>query len=179
MAKILTYPHSALRQKAEPVAQFDHKLKQLIRELQKTLLPGEGRAQGVGLAANQIGVLKRVFLMTLPNKKIEAIINPEIIKIYPKTMAGLPEEQRFLEGCLSFPGYYGLVDRPVKIKVRYQTETGARRERLLIKPYSIYFQHEADHLDGILFTDYLKKSQEKLYLTDKTTGKLKPVKNPF
>ena len=87
MAKILNYPHPALRQKAEAVTKFDQTLVKLVTTLKDSLIPNPHEPVGVGLAANQIGVLKRVFLMTLPNKKIEAIVNPEIVKIYPKTMA--------------------------------------------------------------------------------------------
>ena len=179
MAKIVIYPHQALRQKARPVTKFDRELVKLVETLTATLTPERGGPQGVGLAANQIGVLKRVFLMTLPDKSIQPLVNPEIIKIYPKTMAQLPEDQQFMEGCLSFPGYFGFIDRPIKIKVRWQTITGAVKERILVKPYSSYFQHERDHLDGILFIDHLKKSKGQLYLGDKKTGKLKEVKNPF
>lgn len=179
MAKILKYPNPILRQKAAPVTKFDRELIKLVDELKATLIPKQSGPQGVGLAANQIGSLKRVFLMTLPNKSIQAVVNPEIIKIYPKTMAQLPEDQQFMEGCLSFPGYFGFIDRPIKIRVRYQTITGAVKERLLVKPYSTYFQHERDHLDGILFIDYLKKSGGRLYLADKITHKLKVVRNPF
>lgn len=179
MAKILKYPHPILRQTAKPVTKFDRELLKLVDELKKTLVPKQSGPQGVGLAANQIGSLKRVFLMTLPDKSIQAVVNPEIIKIYPKTMRQLPEDQQFMEGCLSFPGYFSFIDRPIKIKVRYQTVTGAVKERLFLKPYSTYFQHERDHLDGILFIDYLKQSDGQLYLADKKTGKLKPVTNPF
>lgn len=173
MARILKYPAPVLRQKAQPVTKFDRELVKLVETLTATLTPERGGPQGVGLAANQIGILQRVFLMTLPDKSIQPIINPEIIKIYPKTMAQLPEDQQFMEGCLSFPGYFGFIDRPIKIKVRYQTITGAVKERLLTKPYSTYFQHERDHLDGILFIDYLIKSGGKLYQSDKITHKLK------
>jgi peptide deformylase len=179
MAKIVTYPHPALRQKAAPITRFDRELVQLVDELKASLIPNPHEPVGVGLAANQIGVLKRVFLMMLPNKTIEPIINPEIIKVYPKMLSSVAKDKQFLEGCLSFPGYYGFVDRPVKIKARWQTLTGAVKEQLLVKPYSSYFQHERDHLDGILFIDYIKKNKEKIYLADKTSGKLKPVKNPF
>ena len=179
MAKIVIYPYPTLRQKAEPVTKFDQELIQLVDELKATLTPRRGGPQGVGLAANQIGVLKRVFLMTLPDKSIQPLVNPKIIKIYPKTMAQLPEDQQFMEGCLSFPGYFGFIDRPIKIKVRYQTLTGVVKEQTLLKPYSSYFQHEYDHLNGILFIDYLKKTQGQLYLADKITRKLKKVKNPF
>lgn len=94
-------------------------------------------------------------------------------------LSRLPRDRQFLEGCLSFPGYFGFVDRPYKIKVRYQTEKGLVKTKTLTPPFSSYFQHECDHLDGVLFIDYIKKASEQLYLADKKTGKLKPVKNPF
>ena len=183
MAKILNYPHPALRQKAKPVTQFDQNLVKLVEKMKRSLVPNPHEPIGVGLAANQIGILQRVFLMTMPvspsqggpDKSVRAIVNPEIIKIYPKKLSQLPDDQQFLEGCLSFPGYFGFVDRAIKIKVRYQTIDGQRREQILVKPFSSYFQHERDHLDGILFIDYLKKSKEKLYLADKKSGKLKEV----
>lgn len=179
MAKILNYPHPSLRQKAQAVTKFDQNLIKLVEELNASLIPNPHEPVGVGLAANQIGILKRVFLMTLPDKSIQAIINPEIIKTYPKKLSQLPEDQQFMEGCLSFLGYYGFVDRPIKIKVRYQAISGQVKEQILVKPFSSYFQHERDHLDGILFIDYLKQSRGKIYKADKKTGKLKAVKNPF
>ncbi|MBU1322777.1 peptide deformylase, partial [Patescibacteria group bacterium] len=78
----------------------------------------------------------------------------------------------------SFPGYYGFVDRPVKIKVRYQTLAGLTKTSRLAAPYSVYFQHERDHLDGILFIDYLKKSKEQLFYGPGRDS-LKPITNPF
>ncbi len=179
MAKILIYPDPILRQKAEPVITFDEKLKKLIEEMKNTINPSTGKVQGVGLAANQIGVLKRVFLMQNESKNIEAVINPEIIKADAKMLSSLPHEDQFLEGCLSFPGYYAFVDRPIKIKVRYRTEKGSPKERTLSYPFSSYFQHELDHLNGILFIDHINKSKETVYLMDKKSGQLKKVKNPF
>jgi peptide deformylase len=179
MAQILIYPDPILRQKAETVTKFDSELAKLIEEMKKTINPSTGKAQGVGLAANQIGVLKRVFLMQNENKAIEAVINPEIIKADAKMLSELPQDDQYLEGCLSFPGYYAFIDRPIKVKVRYLTEKGLPKERTLTYPYSSYFQHELDHLNGVLFIDYLNKSKETMYLMDKKTNQLKKVKNPF
>src|SRR3972149_9489192 len=131
MAKILNYPHPALRQKAEAVTRFDQNLVKLVKEMKASLVPNPHEPIGVGLAANQIGILQRVFLMTMPDQSIQAIVNPEIIKIYPKKLSQLPEDQQFFEGCLSFPGYFGFVDRAIKIKVRYQTVEGKAREQVL------------------------------------------------
>jgi peptide deformylase len=178
MAKILIYPDPILRQIAEPVTRFDSELAKLIEEMRRLATP-DGKVKNVGLAATQIGVLKRVFLMHTPDDNIEAIINPEIIKAESAMLSSVPQEDQYLEGCLSFPGYYAFVDRPIKIKVRYQTEKGLPKERTLTYPFSSYFLHERDHLDGILFIDYIKKSGEQMYWLDKKTDKLKKVKNPF
>jgi peptide deformylase len=179
MAKILIYPDPALRQIAEPVTKFDAELKKLIEEMKRLTQPEKGKVKSVGLAATQIGVLKRVFLILSPDENVEAIINPEILKADTKMLSSVPQEEQYLEGCLSFPGYYAFVDRPIKIKVRYQTEKGLPKERTLSYPFSSYFQHERDHLDGILFIDYINQSGEQMYLTDKKSGKLKKVINPF
>ena len=178
MSQILTYPNPILRRKAQPVEKFTAEIRQLAKDLLASLVPDPNEPLGVGLAANQIGALQRVFVMMFPNKKLAVIINPQILKTSPKMLSSLPKDKQYLEGCLSVPGYYAFVDRPLKIKVAYQTLTGSLRKKTLTYPYSTYFQHERDHLDGILFIDYVKKSGEKLYLAD-SKGKLQPVKNPF
>jgi len=175
---ILKYPNPTLRQKSATVTGFDTKLKQLAQELLTTVVPDPREPLGVGLAANQIGKLQRVFIMLMQTKKIEVVINPQIIKTSTKLLSSLPKDDRFLEGCLSFPGYYGFVDRPLKIKVTYQNLSGSLKRKTLQPPFSIYFQHEADHLDGILFIDYIKKSRGQLYFGP-GREKLQPVKNPF
>lgn len=178
MQKIIQYPHKILRQPAQIVTGFDSRLRKLADELLKTVVPDPLEPLGVGLAANQIGSLWRVFVMLMPNKKTEVIINPRILKSSKKTLSSLPQKDQFLEGCLSFPGFYGFVDRPVKIKVSYQTLTGLTKTARLAAPYSAYFQHERDHLDGILFIDYLKKSGGQLFF-GRDRGHLKPITNPF
>jgi len=183
---ILKYPNKILRQTAKTVTAFDSSLKKLADELLNTVVPdprepaspSQGGPLGVGLAANQIGQLWRVFVVMFPSKKIEVIINPQILKSSRKMLSSLPKKDRFLEGCLSFPGWYGFVDRPAKIKASYQTLAGLTKTIRLASPYSIYFQHETDHLDGILFIDYLKKSKGQLFFGS-GRGHLKPAKNPF
>ncbi len=183
---ILKYPNKILRQPAETVTAFDSSLQKLADELLTTVVPdprepaspSQGEPLGVGLAANQIGKLWRVFVMKMPDGKTTPVINPQILKNSKKMLSSLPKDNQFLEGCLSFPGYYGFVDRPVKIKARYQTLNGLTKTARLTAPYSVYFQHERDHLDGILFIDYLKKSKEQLFYGP-GRGKLKPITNPF
>lgn len=175
---ILKYPNKVLRRPAQIVTAFDSGLKKLADELLTTVVPDPCEPLGVGLAANQIGKLWRVFVMMFPSKKIEVIINPQILKTGKKMLSSLSKDDQFLEGCLSFPGYYGFVDRPVKIKVRYQTLNGLTKTARLTAPYSVYFQHERDHLDGILFIDYLKKSRGQLFFGPGRDS-LKPITNPF
>ncbi|MCX6817111.1 MAG: peptide deformylase [Candidatus Beckwithbacteria bacterium] len=175
---ILNYPNPILRQTAKPVKTINEEIRELAKNLLATVIPDPREPLGVGLAANQIGSLWRVFVMMFPTKKIEVIINPQILKSSKKMLSSLPKNDQFLEGCLSFPGYYGFVDRPVKIKVSYQTLSSLTKTVRLTAPYSIYFQHELDHLNGILFIDYIKKSDEQLYFGS-GRDHLKPVKNPF
>lgn len=177
--KILTYPNSILRQKAQPIKTINQSIIDLAQQILKTIIPDPNDPQGVGLAANQIGVLKRMFVMMLPNKKMEIVINPQILKKSAKMLSSIPQNKQYLEGCLSVPGYYGFVDRPIKIQVSYQTLTGSIKKKTLTYPHTSYFQHEFDHLNGILFIDYIKKSGEQLYLADKSSGKLRKVNNPF
>jgi peptide deformylase len=178
MLKIIHYPHQGLTKKARSVKQITPKIEKLAQDMLKTLVPNSKKPLGVGLAATQVNQMWRLFVMLMPDNQYQIIINPQIIKTSKKTLSSLPKDQQFLEGCLSIPGYYGFIDRPLKIKVRYQTITGLNQQKSLTPPHSAYFQHELDHLNGILFIDYLKKRNEPLYLADKN-GQLNPIEFPF
>jgi len=180
MLKIVKYPHKALRKKTKPIKTITPKIVKFSQELMKTLVPKPGKPLGVGLAATQVNHLYRLFIIKMPDEKFEVCINPEIIKSSKKMLSDLPEKDRFLEGCLSIPDYYTFVNRPLKIKVKYQTTKGLAKTRTLIPPFSSYFSHELDHINGVLFIDHLKKSPQQLYLANKTDKKkLDPVDNPF
>lgn len=172
--KIINYPHKTLRKKAKPIETITPEIKDLAKKMMATLVPDPKKPVGVGLAANQVNQLHRLFIVLLPNKKYQICLNPQITKQSKKMLSDLPEKRRFLEGCLSIPGYYGFVDRPQKIKVTYQTLTGITKTASLKPPHSSYFQHELDHLNGVLFIDHLKQSGHPLYKVDKK-GQLKPV----
>jgi peptide deformylase len=176
--KIIQHPHPNLRKKAKYIEAITPEITTLGQEMLQTLVPNPKNPIGVGLAANQVNKLLRLFIVLLPNKKYTPCLNPLIIKTSKKMLSDLPEKQQFLEGCLSITGYYGFVDRPQKIKVQYQTLTGLTKTAILKPPYSSYFAHELDHLNGVLFIDHLKKSNHHLYKVNKN-GQLKPVKNPF
>jgi len=185
MLKIIKYPHRALRKKAQPVKQITAEIKQFSQDLLSTLNPEKGESLGVGLAANQVNKPLRIFVLKMPastlgrpDDKFEIIINPHILKSSKKIFSSLSQKQQFLEGCLSLPNYYGFVDRPIKIKVSYQTINGLNKQATLTLPHSIFFQHEVDHLNGILFIDHLKTNQEPVYIADKK-GKLTQTEPPF
>jgi len=180
MLTIINHPHKTLRKKTKPIKTITPKIVKFSQELMQTLVPKAGKPLGVGLAATQVNRLYHLFIIKMPDEKFEVCINPHIIKSSKKMLSDLPEDQRFLEGCLSIPGYYAFIDRPLKIKVKYQTIKGLTKTKTLTPPFSSYFSHELDHVNGILFIDHLKKSPQQLYLTNKTDKKkLDPVDNPF
>lgn len=138
--KILTEGDPTLEKRSHPVSKFDGKLHALLDDLRETMTG----AHGAGLAAPQVGILRRVALVLNDEDEILELINPEIV-----SMEG---EQDGLEGCLSIPGYYGFVKRPNKVSVRAFDRYG--------KPYTATgtgltaraFCHETEHLDGLLYT---------------------------
>ena len=150
---------SLLLKKSRPVTDFDRRLHILLDDMRETLLA----ADGVGLAAPQVGVLRRLVLVMdtskeelTPEEQIIELINPEIIKT--------SGSQEGPEGCLSVPGVYGLVKRPDYVKVRAQDRNGKTFEVEGTGLTARCFCHEIDHLDGHLFTELAEKilSEEEL-----------------
>lgn len=177
MLKIIKLPNPILRKKAKEIEVITPQIEALAKNMLETLTPRRKKPLGVGLAANQVGQLHRIFFMLMPDKTYQPVLNPQLVKSSKEMVVSLPEDDRLLEGCLSIPSYYGLVNRPIKIKVKYQDLTGRHHSRGLTLPHSIYFQHELDHLNGVLFIDRLVKGHP-IYLSDKK-GKLHEVDNPF
>ena len=144
LRKILTDKEPALHKTCKPVVSFDSKLHKLLDDMRETLID----ANGVGLAAPQVGILRRVVLVDTGDEILE-LINP--------TMLETDGEQTGAEGCLSVPGRYGLVKRPYYAKVRAQDRNGnwyeAEGEELIAR----CFCHELDHLDGIIFTEVMER----------------------
>ncbi|MCD8220530.1 MAG: peptide deformylase [Ruminococcus sp.] len=133
-----------LRAKCRPVTQFDEKLHQLLDDMHETL----DQADGVGLAAPQVGYCRRFFIMHLGDVRIEAI-NPEILKTSGR--------QRVLEGCLSVPNCWGYVKRPNKCEFRAQDRNGAWFQMTLTALGAQCITHEYAHLDGQLFIDVVEE----------------------
>ena len=148
MLRIVPYPHPALRYESRPVAQIDDQLRSTVREMFELMYA----SNGIGLAANQVGIPLRFFILNLaadaaqPDQEL-VLINPEIIKKHSS------EENE--EGCLSFPGLYGKVRRARKIKARAYDLLGNPIEIEADDLLGRAIQHELDHLDGKLFIDYL------------------------
>ena len=148
LRKILTDKDPALHKVCKPVEVFDKKLHKLLDDMRETLID----SNGVGLAAPQVGILRRVVLVDTGEEILE-LINPEMLET--------DGEQVGPEGCLSVPGKYGLVKRPYWAKVRAQDRYGdwyeAEGEELIAR----CFCHELDHLDGIVYTEVMER-----YLTE-------------
>lgn len=144
LRNILTEENPLLRKKSRPVTDFDERLHILLDDMRETLLD----ANGVGLAAPQVGVLRRLFLVDTGEEILECI-NPEIVET--------DGEQTGLEGCLSVPGKYGVVTRPDYVRIRAQDRDGnwfeAEGEELIAR----CFCHENAHLDGELYTDIAER----------------------
>ena len=145
---ILTDKEPALHKVCKPVEKFDWKLRKLLDDMRDTLID----SNGVGLAAPQVGILRRVVLVDTGDEILE-LINPVMLET--------DGEQEGPEGCLSVPGKYGLVKRPYYAKVRAQNRDGewyeAEGEELVAR----CFCHEFDHLDGIVYTEVMER-----YLTE-------------
>lgn len=142
---ILEFPDPRLRTKAQPVTRFDADLERLIDDMFETLYA----APGIGLAATQIDVHRRVIVIDLSGDRTGqlVLINPEIL-----TREGIETME---EGCLSVPGYFDEVQRAAKVRLRAQDRTGAVYERDCDELLAVCVQHEMDHIDGKLFVDYL------------------------
>jgi peptide deformylase len=142
---ILEFPDQRLRTRAQPVTRFDAELGRLIDDMFETMYA----APGIGLAATQVDVHKRLLVIDVSEARNEPLvfINPEIL-----SREGVAETE---EGCLSVPGIFDEVKRAAKVRVRSQDRTGAVLESEFEDVLAVCIQHEMDHLEGKLFVDYL------------------------
>jgi peptide deformylase len=141
-------PDPVLRRKARPVKVIDDAIRKLARDMIETMQS----APGVGLAANQVGVLLRVATIQLPDEAPFVMINPIITH---------REGMRVVEeGCLSVPGYVGMIERSVLIKARYLDERSSKKRVEARELLAQAIEHEVDHLNGILYLDHLKSHED-------------------
>lgn len=152
--EILIWPDPILKQKAKPVAKVDDSVRALVKDMFETMYA----ADGVGLAAPQIGILQRVIVLDTtprqPESKPLAMINPEII-----AMEG---ETTYTEGCLSIPGEAEDVDRAAIVTVKFLDPEGQEQTLKCDELLAIAVQHETDHLNGTVFVDHVSTLKREL-----------------
>ncbi len=152
--EIVIWPDPILKKKAAPVGEVDQSVHALIEDMFETMYA----ADGVGLAAPQVSVLKRIIVLDTsprqPGAKPVAMVNPEILETEGSTLES--------EGCLSLPGESEKVARAAKVKVRFTDVAGKEQEMVCEGLLAIAVQHETDHLDGVVFVDKLSALKREL-----------------
>lgn len=160
---ILTYPDPRLRTAASPVVDFNPQLQTLIDDMFETMYD----ARGIGLAATQVDRHVRVVVMDLAKEDDtpapRVFINPSVIAL-DDTLAP------YQEGCLSIPEFYDTIERPAKVKIHAQDAQGQVFEEIADGLLAVCIQHEIDHLNGVLFVDYLSRLKQ-----DRARDKVKKV----
>ena len=156
---IILLPDPVLKQVAQPIENITEEIRQLANDMAETMYA----APGIGLAANQVNVLKRIFVMDTnyredkTSRNVVTMINPEIV--------WKSEEMSVMEeGCLSIPQQYADVERPRSVRVKYVDIQGEIRELLAEDLSSHCVQHELDHLNGTMFIDYLSRLKKNMLL---------------
>ncbi len=154
---ILTAPDPRLKKKSAPVAAVDDAVRQLMDDMLETMYA----APGIGLAAPQVGVLKRVIVLDIEREDVKTgplfMANPEIVE-------ASDEDAIYEEGCLSVPEHYSEVARPATVRVRYLDRDGKVRELACEGLLATCVQHEIDHLDGVLFIDHISSLKRNMIL---------------
>ena len=154
---IITAPDPRLKQVCPSVEQVDDEIRRLLADMLETMYD----APGIGLAAPQIGVLKRVIVVDVSREDEERaplkMVNPELTWVSD-------HDASYDEGCLSLPEHYAEVVRPAEIKVEYLDESGAKQELSADGLLATCIQHEIDHLDGILFVDHISALKRNMIL---------------
>ncbi len=173
--EIITVPHSALKQVAHPVNKVDDAVRKQMDAMLQTMYD----APGIGLAANQVNMLNRVLVMDLKKRAERGYEDGEepeetpdpIFMVNPEIIYESEEMSAMEEGCLSIPKQYAEVERPAIVRVKYLDYNGKEAELEASGLLSHCVQHEIDHLDGVLFIDYLSSLKRKMIL--KKVEKLK------
>ena len=155
--KIVIEPDPILRKKSETLEKVDDELRSLLDDMLETMYS----APGIGLAAVQIGILKRLIVIDISKEKEKKnplfLINPEIISKSESTSI-------YEEGCLSIPGHFAEIERPAECHIKFIDYEGKKREIKASGLLSTCIQHEVDHLNGVLFIDYLSKLKKDMII---------------
>ena len=157
LRKILIEPDPILRKKCEPLEKVNVNTKKLLDDMLETMYA----APGIGLAAVQIGILKRIVVIDISKSEEKKnplfFINPQIVNQSKKTSI-------YEEGCLSLPGQFAEIERPAECTLKYIDYNGKEKELKADGLLATCIQHEVDHLDGILFIDYLSKLKKDMII---------------
>lgn len=162
--KIVTTSHPSLRVTAQPITSWDKKLETQIKQMIR-LLEASHDPKGVGLSSTQVECKNRIFLLTI-DEEIQVFINPKILASSKKMLTNVYKnpKKRWLEGCLSIPTIWGFVDRPWQVEVEYQLPQNLKKIQAKLDDFNAAaFQHELDHLNGVLFTDHILKQKGQIY----------------
>ena len=155
--KIITEPDTILRKKSETLEKVDNELRELMDDMLETMYA----APGIGLAGVQIGILKRLIVIDVSRDKEKKnplfLINPQIIRKSKNTSI-------YEEGCLSLPGQFAEIERPAECELKYIDYSGNEKILTANGLLATCIQHEVDHLDGILFIDYLSKLKKDMII---------------
>tara|TARA_Y100001970_G_scaffold184735_1_gene224720 strand:- start:904 stop:1428 length:525 start_codon:yes stop_codon:yes gene_type:complete len=155
--KIVIEPDPILRKESEPVEKVDDELRRLLDDMLETMYA----APGIGLAAVQVGILKRLIVIDISKDKEKKdplfLINPKIISKSKQTSI-------YEEGCLSLPGHFAEIERPAECQINFIDYNGKKKEIKANGLLSTCIQHEVDHLNGVLFIDYLSKLKKDMII---------------
>tara|TARA_B100001173_G_scaffold36785_1_gene28574 strand:- start:472 stop:972 length:501 start_codon:yes stop_codon:yes gene_type:complete len=154
LLKILLFPDPRLRTLAEPVMDFDNSLKKLSEDMIETMYEGSG----IGLAATQVNVHKRIIVVDISEEKNSPLIlvNPTLKKIIN------PEKKSYSEGCLSVPGFYEELLRPSSVEINAYDVNGNEVNIVTEGLLSVVIQHEMDHLDGKMMVDFISNIKREM-----------------
>ena len=163
--RIYETPDPVLRQISSPVEKVDDELRALVADMFETMY----EAPGIGLAAVQVGVPKRLLVMDLqepenPDDPESPVVKEPRVFINPEILSHSDHEVPYLEGCLSVPDQYAEVMRPDRVRARWLDEQGKAHEEELDGLLAVCLQHEMDHLEGILFIDHLSRLKRNMIL---------------
>jgi peptide deformylase len=154
---IIKLPDKRLRLVSEPIKRIDDSIRKLVDDMFDTMY----KAPGIGLAAIQIGVPKRVIILDLSKKEDD---HKPLVFINPEVTWASEEKSKYEEGCLSIPEYYEEVERPAKVKVKYLDLDGKAHETEVKGLLATCLQHEIDHVNGVLFIDHLSRLKRSLII---------------
>ena len=166
--KIIIAPDPRLLEVSKPVKEVNNDIKNLLEDMLQVMY----RSNGIGLAAPQVGILKRLIVMDCSDKNTKKeplkFVNPEILNLSS-------DKSEFEEGCLSLPTQYAKVERPSNIEVEYKDENGNKYRKNFSGIEATCLQHEIDHLNGKLFVDHISKLKKNRII--KKLEKIKKIKN--